>query len=259
ERVDPVDRPTLVRAGEPGPAPSILGWLRTRPEARRRHALVDICTRLDEANAAGEWSSLTAGLLRHYEGQLRNPPWKTIAQNTELVTEALVHLQEAALRAEPDHFTRQVWNGLARILVGKRDVPGIYRWIEPVAGAWSPWIPGELALAHAEVESLEPAEAIARLAPLADERPQDASLAEGLARALDAAGVHASAAERWSVVLAQRPSDRRVLRALAVSLLDAGMSPEARAVLEQLSLAHPDDLRLPELLRRLEEAARGDE
>ena len=211
------------------------------------------------ANASAEWSSLTAGLLRHYEGQVHSSPWGSIAQNTELVTEALVHLQEAALRSEPDHFTRQVWKGLAEILVGKRDVPGIYRWIEPVANAWSPWIPGELALAHASLESLEPAEAIARLTPLADERPEDVELAKALARALDAAGVHAAAAERWRVALAQRPLDRGVLRALAVSLLDAGLSAEARPVLEQLSLAHPDDPRLPELLRRLEEAARDDE
>ena len=62
--------------------------------------------------------------------------------------------------------------------------------------------------------------------------------------------------QRWHV---RQRSDRRVLRVLAVSLLDAGMALEARAVLERLSQAHPDDPRLPELLRRLEETARGDE
>jgi len=259
ESTDALDRPTLVLTGDPTPAPSILGWLRTRPEDRRRRSLVDICARLYDANASVEWSSLTAGLLRHYEGQVRSSPWGTTAQNTELVPEALIHLQEAALLREPDHFTRQVWNGLARILVGKRDVPGIYRWIEPVAGAWSPWIPGELALAHASVESLEPTDAVARLTPLADERPEDARLAEALAGALDLAGAHAAAAERWRVVLTHRPTDRGVLRALAVSLLDAGSAAEARTVLEQLSRAHPDDPSLPELLKRLEGAANGDD
>ena len=73
------------------------------------------------------------------------------------------------------------------------------------------------------------------------------------------AGGHAAAAERWRVVLTQRPTDRVVLRALAVSLLDAGLPAEARPVLEQLSRAHVDDPGLPELLRRLEEAASGDE
>ncbi len=177
------DRPACVETGAPLDPPPLRSWAFEREAPRRRRALASTLRRLADANADGEWRLLLEGLALHAAGQLESSPWESPAQRTELVPEALAELHEAATLGTPDPLTREVWNGLAHVLVGKRDVEGIWRWIEPVAAYWSHWPAGELALAHADIESLEYEAAAQRLAALVDPRPGEARLRTALRRA----------------------------------------------------------------------------
>ena len=208
------DRPAVLDAGPPLCGPSTLEWMALRGELRPHRARADLAERLAAANADGPWAPLTAALAAHYLAQRESSPWESGAQATELVDETLEELTLAANAARPDRYTRELWNGLASVLMGKRDVEKIVRWIRPVAEVWAPWPELEIALALAELESLEPQAAAARLEPL----------------------------------LADPPTDPRWRRWLAVILARAGALEQARPLLLELWEANPADLELRELL-----------
>ena len=109
------------------------------------------------------------------------------------------------MRAEPDRLTRGLWDGLAAVLVGKRDVEGIWEWVEPLTGVWEDWFEGEVALAHADLESINLDAAAERVAALtAPARP--------------------AALARW----------RDVRIALARAYRDAGRTAEVQALADGL-------------------------
>jgi len=179
-----------------------------RPEERWRRARVALLERLAEANG----DELTAGLAKHLAVQALSSPWAGRAERTELDPDALTHLLAAAIAGEPDRLTRGVWDGLAAVLVGKRDVEAIWEWVEPVAEEWGDWFEGEVALAHADLESLDVDAAAARVAALTPPtRP---------------AGI-----ARW----------RALRRALARGYKDEDRLDEARAMVQQLLKEDPDD------------------
>ena len=106
---------------------------------------------------------------------------------------------------------------------------------------WRPWPEGDVALALAALEELDPAAAVARLAPLFAERPDDVELGEVLARAHRAAGEASSELAVLRVLAAHAPLPRPVRRRYCLALAAAGETDEARRVGADLLAADPDD------------------
>ena len=175
-------------ADEPLAARAPLARLGVRERDRPRLERARFTQRLARASRAGEWAVLTTGLARLYAAQRRSSPFESAAERTELDDDALNDLRSAALARRPDELTRTVWNALARVLAGKRDVERIDAYLEPIARAHPPWKELELALALADLEALEPERAVERLAPFVAAEPGDPELAALFARAQEAAG-----------------------------------------------------------------------
>lgn len=251
--VEPPVRPTpgrsaAVAAGAPAARPRILEWLRTRHDARAAESRADLFARIAEANAGGEWRFLTRALALHYAAQERSSPWETAEQQVEIDARALAELTDAASLGPPARTTRELWDEVARVLVGKRDVEAIHDWIAPVAGTWAPWSELELALAHADLESLDAEAAVGRLAPLFAQRPDDLELGALLAHAQSRGGDAEAAAETWRELSRRNPGDRGAARGLVQALVSAGAQEEARPLLEELLREDPEDRELWGLL-----------
>lgn len=240
------DRPAFVPAGQPTPGPSPIRWLRTRGFKREELSRTALAERLWKANAGGEWGELTEGLARHYSVQRHSSPFASAEEAVELDDLALASFGGMALRARPDAFTRQLWNSLARIFVGKRSIDSIEEYVVPIAEQWAPWTELEAALAYADLESLRPERALARLLPLAERYPDDLAYKEMLAQAYRQAGQHEAAAEQIRALLERYPDDYGLLQELGVALMRAG-DPEGRTMIEDLLLADPEN----EGLRRI--------
>ncbi|MDA1264841.1 MAG: tetratricopeptide repeat protein [Planctomycetota bacterium] len=215
------DMPAFWRSGAPIDAPGVREYGFERGEDRDRRARSALMRRFAQAYDNSPWEELTAGLAAHFEAQVRSSPWADRAVGSELVEPALTHLLAAGARAQPDRLTREVWDGLADILIGKRDVEGIWRWVEPLAGFWDDWKMGEIALALADLESLDVEAAAARLAPI-ETTPADLELYDHhrrarlkLAAALRDAGDAQGAQDLVEELLREDPENRRAWGLLA--------------------------------------------
>ena len=202
---DGLDQPTLglawgttgpFQGGTPTPAPKLGTYAHERSDARARRARTALLQRLAQANPEDE---RLAGLALHYAAQEPSSPWASRAEATELDPQALSHLLAAAAETPPDRLTRGIWDGIALVLMGKRDIEGIWQWVEPVSRLWPDWTLGELALAQAEIESLELDRALELLEKIG-EPPEPAAMStlgdlrRRLGEALRAAGREEEAA-----------------------------------------------------------------
>jgi hypothetical protein len=189
--------------------------------------------RLARAARGTEHEQLMSGLALHYAAQVESSPFETPAEQIELDEHALELMRDAALAREPDSFLRELWNGLARTLVGKRDVERIDRHLKPLAERWAPWPELEGALAIADLEMLEPASAARRLAIAIADAPRDADLRLLRARALVLANEPALAVNELTAAVEIAPSRRDLKRELAMARVRAG-DPAGKAAVEDL-------------------------
>jgi len=189
------DEVCALPAGEPLEAEPTLAWLVVRERDRPRLARARFAERLARATRGSEWAQLASGLARLYAAQRPSSPFESPAERVELDAAALDELRAAALARRPDELTRAVWNALARVLSGKRDVERIDACLAPLARAHPPWKELEMALARADLEALEPARAVERLRALVAAEPGDLELAGLFAEAQAQAGDAAGAAE----------------------------------------------------------------
>ncbi len=149
--------------------------------------------------------------------QVPSSPFETDSQQVELDDATLSTLRDAALAGPPSAFTRDVWNWLARVLAGKRDVAAIETHVAPLAARWAPWPELEVALARADLEALDPEAAARRLAPLAAAADPSFDVLAVLGEAREQAGDATGALEAWKRALLLRPADRLVGRRLAIA------------------------------------------
>ena len=238
--------PSFLSAGR-ARTPSAVEWMQVPAPDRPTASRTALARRLEGANAGGDWSLLTAGLAKHAEAQRQSSPYETEEQRIELDPEALDLLFTHALGAEPDAYTRALWNGVARVLAGKRDIERVFQFVEPLAQAWPPWVELEHVLARANIEELDPQSAIDRLAPFVTGPGPNPDVLATLAAAQEALEDYATAGATWARALALRPGDNSFERAHAIALFRAG-DPRGRGLLEGILARAPADDTVAELL-----------
>ncbi len=239
----------MLAAGESHAAPMPLRRLMLRTFDRQCEGRAAAAERLHDAARGGPDEDLTAGLAIFYRAQVHSSPYESTADQVELPLEALDHFERSALARSPDVFERRLWEKLGRVLVGKRWIEEIYRYVEPVAQRHAPWPMLEHVLARADIEALEPESAIARLTKLTELEPGRFEHWYFLAEALLQAKRERDAADGYKRALALQPDNTGVKRKLAVLLVQLGDSEGAR-IAEELLIEDPDDAELLELLGR---------
>jgi tetratricopeptide (TPR) repeat protein len=180
----------------------------------------------------------------HLAVQQRSSPWENLARATETDPEALARLARALVSAQPDSpqelFLRRLWSGLAATLVEKRELVSIEAHLAPLAERFAPWIELERALAHADLELLEPEAAAGHLRVVVEEAPLDLGAHMMLGHALEMAGDTPGAVAEYRRALEIQPGRRDVRRRLAMALVRAG-DPEGGDLVEELLAEDPED------------------
>ena len=161
-------------------------------------------------------------------------------------------------RSEPDALTREVWNGVAAVLAGKREIEAIDTWLRPAAEIWPTWPALERAIALADLESLDPQAAITRLQGLVGLFPDDFEAVRLLGKAHEQAHQPEQAAQVWQTLLDRQPEDRRTRRKLAMAWVAAGEFDLARPLLRDLLKENPEDRELWGLLNPAGNEAPGE-
>lgn len=264
------EAPLCVAAGEPArvplPVERLTMYDTPRYEERQNWCLASLARRLADAARGDRNEKLMEGFAIVYAAQSRRAEFESREESTELPPQALALFEETAL-AQPNALVHSLWEGLARILLGKRAVADIYTYLQPLAEKYAPWPVLEQVLAQADLEALEPAAAARRLSALIAARARasndGASHASGgaaqandfAARAKDLelwfwlgeaqrqSGDHPAAAQSWRRALELQPENRLLERELAMELVRAG-DPEGRKRIEVLLAVTPDDSEL---------------
>jgi tetratricopeptide (TPR) repeat protein len=241
------DAAATIPLGEPDLPRAPLAWLMPRAEPRAFEALARSTARFARAAVGTEHADLLAGLAAFYAAQEISSPFADASQKVELPAEALARLREASRTGPLDAFERSVWEGVARVLVGKRWIPEIFETLEPIAAAHRPWPPLQRALAHASLESFEPADALAWMEGAPEAEPDVPSNWMYRGEALSQLGRPAEAAACFERALALLGEHHELERALAIELVRAG-DPEGEARVRALLIDEPDDEALRGLL-----------
>ena len=230
-------------AGSPVPFGNEVTRLLMRPLERSIAARSLVGERLADASSGGASGQLASGLALHFAAQRRSSPWETDAQSVELDGESLRQLREGALAEReggPRTFVRELWEGIAELVVEKREIELNYENLEPLLEAFGPWPALERALAAADMEMLEPGRAADRLLRVLEDSPYDLALRAACADALAAAGRPAEVVEQCRAALAVQPGRRDFERRLGAALVQSG-DPEGRALIERLMREDPED------------------
>ena len=233
-----------IPAGPPGRARSPLELLRMWPFDRPRELRRDLGRRLVEAARGTDSEALARGLFEHFEAQERDSPWDNLERGTEVDARALDLLASAMREATPGtsraHFLRELWSGAAATLVSKREIDLIESLLPPLAERFGPWKELEAALAHADLELLEPAAAAEHLRAVVAAEPYDLDARMALGHALEMAGRPNDAASEFRRALEVQPGRRDVRRRLAMALVRAGRE-EGSELVEELLKEDPED------------------
>ena len=277
---DDRDAPLLVSAGEAISSPVPLTWLMKlgagRFDERESWCRAHTARRLSDAARGGPNEKLMRAFAILYSRTVRGAESDAREDKIELPDEALALFEEVALAGPPGAFVRQMWEGLARLLLAKREIGDIFKYVKPLAEKYAPWPALEEVLAQGDLEALEPESAVRRYRALIDARalaptPMIASdtadaygaASSDAARARDTAlgrskdlelwywlgesqrraGDHTSAAQSWQRALELAPDNRNLKRALAMELVRAA-DPEGRKMVEELLQQTPDDAEL---------------
>jgi hypothetical protein len=236
-------------AGESRAAPIPLRRLLLRKFDRQGAGRAAAVERLSDAARGGPDGDLTAGLAIFYRAQVHSSPYESTDEQVELPTEALDHFERSALARTPDVFERRLWEELGRVLVGKRWIEEIYRYVAPIAERHAPWPMLEHVLARADIESLEPDSAIARLTKLTELEPGRFEHWYFLAEARLQGKRERDAVDGYKRALALQPDNSAIKRKLAVLLLQLGDAEGVR-IADELLTEDPDDAELLKLLGR---------
>jgi hypothetical protein len=231
-----VDEGQLLAAGAPAPRRWPLADLLVREERRPDLWRARMCRRIARANPQPGPRAFFEALAEHYDAQRPSSPFESRAEQVELDDATLAKLRDAALEIGGGYAAR-LWWGVSRTLVEKRAVTFIYAHIEPLARAWPDANWPLVALAVADLESLEPARARDRLASVTGPESR-AQYSEVRALAHAQLGEHEAAARAWRGVPGPRGE-----RGLALSLLRAG-DDEGRGLARALLRADPADAEL---------------
>jgi hypothetical protein len=231
-------------AGRAAAPPTPLWRARAWPFERETGNARAVTERLARAGAGTPSEALGRGLALHADVQQRSSPWDSRSQQTELSSESLALLAQAArtpgLDAEIGVFLTELWEGLALVLAEKREIDLIYEHVEPLAAELGPWPALERVLAYADLEMLRPKDAARRLGKVIEREPYDLTARLARAKALSEANDPAQAARELRFVLSVQPERRDVRRRLAVALVRAG-EEEGRELIEELLREAPED------------------
>jgi len=229
--------PLFVPAGAPSAVPTPLAWLSRssspRLDERSDEARAGAFARLARASSGAPHERLLAGIELFHRAQTPSSPYEKPHEQIELPREALERFRDAALTGPPNAYVRDLWSWLARVLGGQRWVEETYELVGPVAARIAGVPELEIALARADLESLDPAGARARLVPLLERNPDEVEVVYLLGEAEVALGDHRAALARFERALELRPENPTLLRRRAVSGAKAG-DPRARAWVEAL-------------------------
>jgi Flp pilus assembly protein TadD len=172
--------------------------------------------------------------------QVVSSPYETQEEQVELPDEVLQLLTRAGATPRVDAYARSAIERAAAVLVGKRDVQRLTSFATPLAAQHAPWPALEIALAHADLESLDAEGAVARLKALAPLAPRTVEYHGLYALALEEAGDRTGAVSAWRAALALQPEAHNLQRSLAAALVRNG-DPEGRRLVEALLQEHPED------------------
>ena len=235
------NRPGFLATGEPVKAlpPLELLGLRT-PERARRHR-----ARLAGRLATAERTpGPAAGLAAHFEAQRRSSPFADPVDATEISPEAAELFAAAAAGPEPDGLVVQLVEALAFVLGYQRKIEEIEALLPGPAERHSPWPALEVALGQADLELLEPRDALGHLQRAHSAFPGNADSLAMEAEARAQTGDDAGAARLLELALERRPGNHALERRLAIARVRAG-HPEGPEDLSRALAEHPED---PELL-----------
>lgn len=227
-------------AGEALAARSALELAFETREQRMRVNTRRVAERLASAARNDQHSPSARGLALHFAAQIPSSPYESRAERIELDDRALAVWVSDLSQREPARFERDLFEGLARTLIGKRDLERIERDVEPIARRYAPWPELEHVLAQADIEMLDPTGAAARLARVLELRPGDVESALLRARCLLATERAPEAVAQLERLPAPHASRFDVRRELAIARVRAGDPRGAMAVAELLAL-EPDD------------------
>ncbi|HEV8112554.1 MAG TPA: hypothetical protein VGR31_07240 [Planctomycetota bacterium] len=243
--------PLLVRPGPARAAPTPLAWLLVphaeRDDARATAARAAMFTRLAAGERGGPLEDTTTAFELFFDAQVPSSQFETAVDRVELPDACLDRFRAAALAGAPDPSLRRTWETIAQVLAGKRWIEKIYAYARPVAEKNRTWPALEKALAKADLESLQPQDALHRLEPLRLTIPEDFELWYLLGNAQCAAGDPSAATESWRRAVWLKTSDRLAKRKIALALTRSG-DAEGREAARGLLLETPGDEELKALL-----------
>ncbi len=215
-------------------------------------SLVREPNRVDKARSAAFQSLATSwhpaptpfikGLELHYSVQAPSSPFEKDEDRIEISDPALDQLKIDA-RGELDAFTRAMWEWIAGVLVGKRDVTRIEKYVAPVAAAHAPWSALEVSLAYADLESLDAPAAIARLEPVVARDPAAWRAWFALGEAREITGNASGSAAAFKHADDLLPGQNWIRRRFAMAACRAG-DPAGRRVAQELLAQKPKDTQM---------------
>jgi hypothetical protein len=174
----------------PGPAaqePIALQRLRKRPAAwpnLYRALLLERCAAGEEASDGiqprADFLRALATILR---AQKPSSPFESRAEAFEINNHQMADLAATVQAGASGRFVEETIFGIARVLVEKRSIEAIQEYLAPISRAWGRPLELELALAAADIESLDAQSALKHLQELETSDPRLGLLREA-ARAL---------------------------------------------------------------------------
>jgi len=240
-------RVALYPAGSPIRRAPGVSRLHLTPFQRAHDPVVRTVERLASGARTERQEHLTRGLVEHQAVQLPDPNWADRVTGPEIDFDALAELRDAALGELPDATTAYLWEGLARMLILKRDIQAIFDFVAPIAADRPFWPRLQEVLAHADREFLEPEAAAARFERLVELQPFDLEMRLVLAETLEQAGRPDDAARQYARCLEIQPGRHDIERRLAMAWVRAG-NVRGPALVEELLAEDPDDEELASFL-----------
>lgn len=185
-------------------------------------------------------STFLEALARLSAVQSHSSPFATLSQAIELDAGLVADLCASATEHAGDPLVHNVLVGLARVLMERRDIALLLKFIEPLSAAWGHPLDLEVTLAQADLESLDPSSSEARLAPFMRRSRVHPEVWRLRGDALYQLGRYAEAAELWRDLEPVTGLSEVYERRYALALLRSG-SPLGIVLAKQILKEHPQD------------------
>ncbi len=221
-------------AGHLAPAVELLRREWERPAPRRARNL----ERLARWNPPyADWLS---NLGRLAASQRLASPFESYAQSLVLDRQLIRDMAVQAVPLKDQVWARRTMEGVARVLVDRRDIGQLVETIEPLSIAWNRPAGLEISLAQGDLESLQPQAAIQRLEPLAAAAAASPTALRLLGEAHYQLGDYPKSVAAWQALKASAGLDEFHTRRLALALLRSG-DPQGTYQVKLLLALHPED------------------